>query len=101
MNKIGFVVLFLFSSASYGAGVHIYHDGKYEKKHIWAITMCGKPVMYVYNHYGRTKIVYIHKMNSKNRAEVNSKIRKIKLVGKKRPTTVLRWPCDKPVVVET
>jgi len=101
MKKIAFVVLFLLSSMSYGSGnVHIYHKGTIEKTKLWVITMCGKPSLYVYNYFGRTKIVYLHKAPKNIVKQIRSRFMRLPGAGTQRTITLLRFPCPQNLGVE-
>ncbi len=95
MNKIGFVVLFLFSSMVYGSGnVYVIIDGKLERSHLIAIKKCGKPIVIIYNRFGKTRVVLFDTATYEEKRQVTARFQKLPFKNKIRILPTITMPCD-------
>ncbi len=98
MKKLAFVVLFLLSSISYGAGkVNIYQNAGNIKTYLMAVKLCGQPIMYIYNHYGKTQVLLRGKLTDKLKKQFKHYASKMPKVGNKIVLPIINLPCSEGI----
>lgn len=95
-----YIVLFLVIPIAQGKRVDVVTPDKTIPVHILVFTMCGKPIAYIYQHKGRTKIVAPNRISVEAFKQIKKYFSKNpKINGKYRvPSEPLPCPVQNPSI---